>query len=176
VKQLDSNPAVMQEFVLALSKNARRSIAIKATAAEAAEIDQAGTARKVTRADTVKLTAAVAAADADGDGMVTRHEFSAWMAKQAAATATSGAAAVAGAVAKPTRAQLGLLGVNIMSQPTSHPPFARYYGSIPDRLRVQSAVPMIGFGFMDNFIMILAGDAIDASIGARFGKSRRFPV
>ena len=47
MKQLDSNPAVMQEFVLALSKNARRSIAIKATAAEVAEGEQVGSSRKV---------------------------------------------------------------------------------------------------------------------------------
>uniref|UniRef100_A0A6V1R239 GAF domain-containing protein n=1 Tax=Heterosigma akashiwo TaxID=2829 RepID=A0A6V1R239_HETAK len=34
-----------------------------------------------------------------------------------------------------------------------------------------SAVPMIGFGFTDNLVMILAGDAIDSTIGVRFGLS-----
>lgn len=34
---------------------------------------------------------------------------------------------------------------------------------------VCAAIPMVGFGFMDNSIMILAGDFIDNSIGARFG-------
>ncbi|CAD7952966.1 unnamed protein product [Amoebophrya sp. A25] len=33
------------------------------------------------------------------------------------------------------------------------------------------AVPMVGFGMMDNFIMIQAGDIIDCSIGAVFGFS-----
>lgn len=34
---------------------------------------------------------------------------------------------------------------------------------------VYSAVPMVGFGFMDNFIMIQAGDLIDSTIGVTFG-------
>ena len=29
----------------------------------------------------------------------------------------------------------------------------------------------MGFGFLDNAIMIVAGDAIDASLGAKFGLS-----
>uniref|UniRef100_A0A7R9W1B4 GAF domain-containing protein n=1 Tax=Pseudictyota dubia TaxID=2749911 RepID=A0A7R9W1B4_9STRA len=36
-------------------------------------------------------------------------------------------------------------------------------------LFVSSAIPMIGFGFMDNFIMIQAGGYIDATIGVKFG-------
>jgi len=32
-----------------------------------------------------------------------------------------------------------------------------------------AAIPMIGFGFMDNSIMIHAGDLIDTTIGAKFG-------
>jgi hypothetical protein len=28
-------------------------------------------------------------------------------------------------------------------------------------------VPMVGFGFMDNLVMIQAGDAIDANLGLR---------
>ena len=32
-----------------------------------------------------------------------------------------------------------------------------------------SAAPMVGFGFMDNFVMIQAGGAIDATFGVRFG-------
>eukprot|EP00929_Paragymnodinium_shiwhaense_P084654 TRINITY_DN45282_c0_g1_i1.p1 TRINITY_DN45282_c0_g1~~TRINITY_DN45282_c0_g1_i1.p1 ORF type:complete len:466 (-),score=70.18 TRINITY_DN45282_c0_g1_i1:186-1583(-) len=34
-----------------------------------------------------------------------------------------------------------------------------------------SAIPFIGFGFMDNFVMIIAGDVIDASIGVKLGVS-----
>ena len=145
---------MMQEFVLSLGKNARRSIAIKATAAEAAELTCAegkatvpGARRVLDRSDTTVLAAAVSSADIDGDGIVTRHEFSAWMAKQAAAAAEASGAAAA-AVTAPTARQLGLFGLNV-------------------------AIPMIGFGFMDNFIMILAGDAIDASIGAEKRRARR---
>lgn len=36
---------------------------------------------------------------------------------------------------------------------------------------VQSAVPMIGFGFMDNTIMIQAGNAIDLTLGVYLGLS-----
>lgn len=36
---------------------------------------------------------------------------------------------------------------------------------------VQSAVPMIGFGFMDNTVMIHAGHAIDLTMGVTFGLS-----
>lgn len=39
------------------------------------------------------------------------------------------------------------------------------------QLGVAVAVPMMAFGFMDNFIMITAGDAIDSSIGATLGLS-----
>lgn len=34
-----------------------------------------------------------------------------------------------------------------------------------------SAIPMIGFGFMDNIVMIQAGEAIDLSLGVAFGLS-----
>lgn len=39
------------------------------------------------------------------------------------------------------------------------------------QLAIKSSIPLIGFGFMDNVIMILAGDAIDASIGVKLGVS-----
>ena len=38
-------------------------------------------------------------------------------------------------------------------------------------LAIQSAVPFVAFGFMDNFIMIVAGDQIDAALGATLGFS-----
>ena len=34
---------------------------------------------------------------------------------------------------------------------------------------IVSAIPMVGFGFVDNLIMILAGDAIDMTLGVTFG-------
>ena len=36
---------------------------------------------------------------------------------------------------------------------------------------VQQAIPFVGFGFMDNAILILAGDAIDTSLGVLLGIS-----
>lgn len=37
------------------------------------------------------------------------------------------------------------------------------------KLFICAAIPMVGFGMMDNFIMIQAGDLIDQTIGVRFG-------
>merc|ERR1740130_2375765 len=34
---------------------------------------------------------------------------------------------------------------------------------------LSATIPMIGFGFMDNFVMITAGNAIDNSIGVQMG-------
>ena len=39
------------------------------------------------------------------------------------------------------------------------------------KVAMVTSIPMIGFGFADNFIMIIAGDAIDASFGVTFGIS-----
>ena len=38
-------------------------------------------------------------------------------------------------------------------------------------IAVQHGVPFLGFGFIDNAIMILAGDSIDITLGAKFGIS-----
>jgi len=39
------------------------------------------------------------------------------------------------------------------------------------QLGIACAVPMVAFGFMDNFIMIVAGDAIDSTLGMTLGLS-----
>jgi tRNA-specific adenosine deaminase 1 len=38
-------------------------------------------------------------------------------------------------------------------------------------IAISQAIPFIGFGFMDNAILIIAGDAIDTSLGVMFGIS-----
>jgi len=38
-------------------------------------------------------------------------------------------------------------------------------------LGIRSSIPMIGFGFMDNLVMIQAGEMIDISLGVTFGLS-----
>ena len=38
-------------------------------------------------------------------------------------------------------------------------------------LAVAAGVPLIAFGFTDNFIMLIAGEEIDAAFGARLGLS-----
>jgi hypothetical protein len=36
---------------------------------------------------------------------------------------------------------------------------------------IASAIPFIGFGFLDNFIMLVAGEEIDSAFGVRLGLS-----
>lgn len=36
-------------------------------------------------------------------------------------------------------------------------------------IMLSSALPMVGFGFMDNFVMIQAGSYIDSTLGVQFG-------
>ena len=52
----------------------------------------------------------------------------------------------------------------------------RSAGEVPEittvqmrQLAILSAIPMVGFGFVDNIIMVTAGDAIDAHLGLAFG-------
>jgi tRNA-specific adenosine deaminase 1 len=35
---------------------------------------------------------------------------------------------------------------------------------------VSTAIPAVGFGFVDNFLMIIAGDYIDVTIGVTLGE------
>ena len=39
---------------------------------------------------------------------------------------------------------------------------------------VHNAVPFIGFGFLDNVVMIVAGDYIDSTLGVAFNISGKF--
>eukprot|EP01047_Picozoa_sp_COSAG01_P068947 COSAG01_NODE_10080_length_2254_cov_2.147100_1_plen_264_part_00 len=152
VLALETQPDRAYEFVLSLAPHARRSVAIKAATAESSSSAPTAAA----------LSSAVTEADTNADGFVSRREFAHWLNKAQAGSAVEGvvtAATGAGAAAAAagneaagavglsvTRRQLGLFALNV-------------------------AIPMVGFGFMDNFIMILAGDAIDNSIGVTFGLS-----
>jgi hypothetical protein len=51
---------------------------------------------------------------------------------------------------------------SVITQPTRKQYFAAF---------INQMVPFLGFGFMDNFIMILAGDQIDATFGVTLGIS-----
>jgi len=97
-------------------------------------------------------------ADADGDGIVTREEQVNFIRRRPSlgikglgslspilGTTRDGAHAAA-AVEAPSWSQL-------------------------NRLILRAAVPYIGFGFLDNFIMIVAGDSIDHAFGAALGLS-----
>lgn len=87
--------------------------------------------------------------DTDGDGSVSREEFGRWVGRRykslgeadASAAATDSSDAPA-----PTSQQLRRLGLQV-------------------------GIPFVGFGFLDNAIMICAGDSIDAAFGATLGLS-----
>ena len=81
-------------------------------------------------------------ADLDGDGRLSRHEFLAWYLKKEAASSGVNE----GSIPKITGKQLWVL-------------------------FIAGAVPFIGFGFMDNAIMLTAGDLIEDNLGVAFGIS-----
>eukprot|EP00494_Astrolonche_serrata_P005469 UN05485 len=54
-------------------------------------------------------------------------------------------------------------------EPSREPSTVQYI-----RLGTMNGVPMIGFGFVDNFFMLLFGDFIDASLCVTFGLSTLF--
>jgi hypothetical protein len=90
---------------------------------------------------------AFAEADTDGDGTVTPEEQAAYLGRRYhVLPAPASPSATAGGAEAPSGTKLR-------------------------RLAVFTCVPFIGFGFLDNAIMILAGDQIDATFGAMLGLS-----
>ena len=81
-------------------------------------------------------------ADVDGDGTISRHEFMAWYLKRKQKKAAGGEGA--GAVPPASWGQLWVL-------------------------FIAGAVPFVGFGFLDNAIMLTAGDAIEVNLGVTLG-------
>jgi len=153
LRNLETNRAVQEAFVLSLSDHARRSISILGASAE-----------NKSQANVAALDAVLDTADADDDGNISRREFSVWITQQADAEA---AEAVEAAAAGGSSGD-GADGVDAATQQQPPPPPTNRQIML---LGAGVSIPMIGFGFMDNFIMIIAGDAIDASIGTYFGLS-----
>lgn len=60
-----------------------------------------------------------------------------------------------------------LFGADRVVNPTQAPPSWETLKTVA----LQRAVPFVGFGFMDNAIMIVAGDYIESSIGLTLGIS-----
>jgi len=89
-------------------------------------------------------------ADVDGDGSVSREEFRNWTTRRYASAAAPADAAAA-ATGSASEAAPG--------------------GQQLRRLALKIGIPFIGFGFLDNAIMITAGDSIDATFGATLGLS-----
>ena len=152
VTALNEQPDRAHELVMSLTGGARRTVAVAATAVERPD----SPVRSPSAAEREVL-----AADVDSCGEVSRREFGRWLQSQAGAAvaaqaaragegaedaAAAGAEAAEGAAEKATGRQLLFLGLNV-------------------------ATPMVGFGFVDNVTMILAGDAIDGTIGTAFGLS-----
>jgi len=90
------------------------------------------------------LDAAFKAADSDSDGVLSKHEFIKWVETHRPIMAET-VETLANA-ATPAFKQLFFLGL-------------------------ASAVPFVGFGFMDNFGMIIFGEYIDSTLGVALGLS-----
>jgi hypothetical protein len=88
-------------------------------------------------------TGAFQEADKNQDGVVSQEEFNMWMSKNAVLNrnVSGGEDELPGAGAEPTDTQL-------------------------KHLFYRSALPFVGFGFLDNAIMICAGDMIESTLGA----------
>lgn len=86
--------------------------------------------------------------DADGDGSISREEVKKFFGSRRSLSmgGHEGDAAAAATAPAPTAEQLRNLGLKI-------------------------GIPFVGFGFLDNAIMICAGDTIDAAFGATLGLS-----
>lgn len=89
---------------------------------------------------------AFSAADADGDGNVSQEEQNVFLTRYRSLSPSPPSATATASVPPPTSQQLA-------------------------RLMLQTAVPFVGFGFLDNAIMITAGDQIDAVFGAALSLS-----
>ena len=90
-------------------------------------------------------------ADLDGDGRLTRDEFRNWTTRRYASAAAPADAAA----------------TNSAEGSTDAAPDGRQLR----QLALKIGIPFIGFGFLDNAIMITAGDSIDAMFGATLGLS-----
>ena len=83
-------------------------------------------------------------ADFNRDGVISRHEFSAWYAIREGKRAGAGTG---------TRAAEPLSSKQMWA------------------LFLTGAIPFVGFGFLDNAIMLTAGDAIEDNLGLALGLS-----
>lgn len=99
--------------------------------------------RRLQKEHPIKATTIAREADTDGDGVVSSEELAAWWKRRATSLLAVSAATAAG---PPTRSQLARLGL-------------------------VAAVPCFTFGFLDNVIMLVAGEAIESTLGVKFGLS-----
>ena len=98
--------------------------------------------RRLRKDHPLKPSAIAAEADANNDGVVTIEELSAWWRRRGPTLMMM----TAGKTGPPNSSQLRRLGL-------------------------LAAVPCFTFGFMDNSIMLVSGEALEASIGLKFGIS-----
>lgn len=141
-----SDPAVRQLISL-LDKHPRL---LRAACTENADV-----VRKSLHLPTSSLEA-FERADGDGNRVLTEAEFRSWYSKF---LPTSGGVAGAAAVGEGKEPSAG---EGEVEQPST---------TALRRLAIGCMVPFIGFGFLDNAIMIVAGDQIDAAFGATLGLS-----
>lgn len=149
---------------LTLNNNARREIMTSTLAMPASRLASSLGSIRILPTTTTTKTAAAGEAPEWCQGLCrrsrSRHLHRRWNTSQSSSTTAAAATAAAAAASKQdiatATAQLELL------PPTS------------EQLRIlafRSAIPMVGFGIMDNVVMITAGEAIDSTFGVCLGIS-----
>eukprot|EP00962_Isochrysis_galbana_P033283 scaffold11115_cov98-Isochrysis_galbana.AAC.1 len=103
-------------------------------------------------------------ADLDGDGKLSATEFHQWYQRS---LRRHGHSLSDPDIAYKLRNMSAGVVVAAVSEPEPRPPSARQLRA----LGLTAAVPFIAFGFLDNAIMLAAGDQIEAAFGATLGLS-----
>jgi len=117
------------------------------------------------------------AIDKNNDGVVSEQEFAAWWAqlsssqrapnrRMQAINQKLGKIKTAQSAATSSRAAVDVAAQGAAAVAAAAPDLTMRQFAV---VATVSAIPMIGFGFVDNIIMIVAGDAIDMTLGVTFG-------
>lgn len=161
---LTADPELLRATLNEMNPEARRKLVISAVA-----LDFFGK-------DTVN--AEVKSADVDHDKFIGPKDFDRWMDQALRRKAAKKTAAVeASSAATASTNHEGAAGEVTATPPIDGTPAAATGASsssvdVPFKvllmIAIESGLPFVGFGFLDNASMILAGDAIDRSIGIYF--------
>jgi Ca2+-binding EF-hand superfamily protein len=126
--------------------------------------------KRASATEVLRAADAFIEADIDGDGKLTQSEFHQWYSSSLRRHGHS--------LSDPDVAYKLRQRAEKFADPGKVPALAAKPPSVPQptsrqlyQLGICAAVPFVAFGFLDNSIMIVAGDQIEASLGATLGLS-----